>query len=136
MSKRGVVAWAVLLLVLSVLGCTRGVGRPVQEVTATADAHGVQHVRLDAHSFYFEPNRIVVKANQPVELSLRNRSFMVPHNFTVSSPDGALELKKGVGMFHSSTTYTFTPTKPGEYTFFCSKHGHMAKGMSGTLVVQ
>ncbi len=127
---RVVIAMALMLLVS---GCASGLGRPVHEVTARVDARGVQHVRLVTHSFYYEPNRIVVKANVPVELTIHNASFMVPHNFTVEGLETPTE--KDVSMFHGSGTLRFTPTKPGEYRFFCDKDSHMKKGMTGTLVV-
>src|SRR5439155_26258588 len=58
----------VLLALLLISACTSGLKRPVNEVTAKTDPQGVQRVTLETHSFYFEPNRIVVKANIPVEL--------------------------------------------------------------------
>ena len=48
---------------------------------------GVQHVRVTAHSFWFEPNRIVVKAGVPVELELHNGSLVVPHDFSCKAPE-------------------------------------------------
>jgi len=122
-----------VLLTLALLsGCTSGLRRPVDSVEALTDAQGVQHVDVDLHSFYFKPDRIVVHSGRPVELILRNRALVVPHNFTVA--DSALSLsvtKWGPG----SRRVRFTPTVAGEYEFFCHVHGHAKKGMTGTLVV-
>jgi plastocyanin len=132
----GPVARAVLLIALVSTGCASGLKRPVQEVTAASDPQGVQRVTLDAHTFYFEPNRIVVKAGHPVEITIHNRAMMVPHNFTLKAPDGGLDVEKDVRWFGGHGVVRFTPDKPGEYQFYCDKDSHMRKGMKGTLVVQ
>jgi plastocyanin len=116
-------------------GCTSGIHRPVHEVTASVGADQVQHVRITTHSFYFDPNRIVVKRGIPVELTVHNGAFMVPHNFTCREPQVGLDLKASAGMFHGTKTIRFTPEKAGEYPFICGVDGHAGKGMTGTLVV-
>ncbi len=128
-------ALLVPLCLLTATGCASGLKRPVQEVTATADAQGVQRVTLKAHAFYFEPNRIVVHANHPVELRLHNGSWLVPHNFSLKAPEGGLDVEADLRPFGGSRTVRFTPATPGEYRFFCDKDHHMKKGMTGTLVV-
>jgi len=125
--------WMVASIVLG--GCTSGIGRPVSEVTAKADADGVQRVRVEAHSFYFEPNRIVVHAGKPVELTVKNGAMFVPHNFSCIAGQAAIEVRQDVGMFREQEVTRFTPTEPGEYPFFCGKDKHAKKGMKGTLVV-
>ena len=118
-------------LVLST-GCASGLQRPVSSAEAVTDGQGVQRVDVDLHSFYFQPNRIVVHAGRPVELVLRNRALVVPHNFTVRDSSLAVSVDKwGPG----SARVRFTPIKPGEYRFYCDEHGHAGKGMTGTLVV-
>ena len=123
---------AVLALVA---GCASGLKRPVQEVTARPDVDGVQRVRIEAHSYYFSPNRIVVKANLPVELTVKQSALFVPHNFTCIAPDAGVDVKKGLGMLRESKRLRFIPTTPGEYPFFCAVGSHAKKGMTGTLVV-
>jgi plastocyanin len=121
-----------LPLLLLLIACTSGIGRPVVSVEATLDADGVQRVGLDMHSYYFEPNRIVVRSGHPVEIILHNSSHLVPHNFTISEPGLSVsESKWGWG----SDRVRFTPATPGEYRFFCHVDGHEKKGMTGTLVV-
>src|SRR5204862_1238746 len=65
-----------------VAGCTSGLNRPVREVTANLGADQVQRVTVTTHSFYFDPNRIVVKRGVPVELTIRNGAWFVPHDFS------------------------------------------------------
>jgi plastocyanin len=121
------------LLGLLLLGCASGLQRPVSSAEAVADSSGVQRLDVDLHSFYFEPNRIVVHAGRPVELVLRNRSLVVPHNFTIVDSSLSVSVGKwGPG----SSRVRFTPQTPGEYEFFCHMHGHAKKGMKGTLVVE
>lgn len=119
------------LVLLLVAGCSSGLKRPVASVTATPDTHGVQRVVVHMHSFYFEPNRIVVHAGQPVELVLKNSAKFVPHNFTIA--DSALAMSEGAWL--GTGHLRFTPAVPGEYEFFCHVDHHAKKGMTGTLVV-
>jgi uncharacterized cupredoxin-like copper-binding protein len=121
-----------MIALLTIGGCASGLGRPTTSVEATPDADGVQRVSVSMHSFYFEPNRIVVKTGQPVELTVRNRAVLVPHELEIDDPALHVELKKwGFG----SARARFTAPKPGEYHFMCHVDGHMRKGMTGTLVV-
>ena len=99
------------------------------------DASGVQHVRVVTHTFYFEPNRIVLKAGQPVELTVKNAAWFVPHNLTCNAKEAGIEVMADVGFFGGSRHTRFTPTKAGEYEFFCHEDAHAKKGMRGTFVV-
>ncbi len=127
-------AW-LLIFPLLLTGCSSGLGRPVHEVTAHADAKGVQRVAVTAHSYWFEPNRVVVKVGTPVELTVRNAAFMVPHNLTCNEPDAGIELSLDLGMFRGCKVAKFTPTKIGEYEFFCHVGSHAKHGMKGVIVV-
>jgi plastocyanin len=118
---------------LLLLGCASGLHRPLTSAVAVTDASGVQRIAVDLHSFYFVPNRIVVHAGRPVELVVRNRSLVVPHNFTIVDSSLSVSVDKwGPG----SSRVRFTPSTPGEYEFYCHVHGHAKKGMKGTLVVE
>ena len=123
-------AAGLVFLLAALCGCASGLGRPVTRVEAVPDADGVQRVTVDMHSFYFEPNRIVVRAGRPVELRVRNRALVVPHELSIDELNVEVE-KWGPG----SARARFTAPKPGEYTFMCHVDGHMKKGMTGTLVV-
>jgi plastocyanin len=133
-------ALALLLLCpLLAAGCgTAGTKLPVSEMTARTNSDGVQIVDVDVHSFYFKPNRIVVDEGRPVDITLHFKSFFVPHNFTCIDGDAGISVSRGAGFMSFSRTKhaTFTPTKAGEYEFFCHVDGHHKKGMEGTLVVR
>jgi plastocyanin len=117
-------------------GCgSSGLNRPVEEVTAQPGKDGVQHVKIVAHSYYFSPNRVVVKAGTPVELTIKNAAFGVPHNLTCFEQDAGIELSENLSMFRGQKVAKFTPTTPGEYEFYCHVGSHAKKGMKGTLVV-
>jgi plastocyanin len=129
---------ALALLASSGCGGTPGSKVGVNEVTARTGADGVQAVTIEVHSFYFKPNRIVVEAGKPVELTLKFKSLFAPHNMTCEHPDAgiAIDKSKGIISFDPTKHVRFTPTKPGEYSFFCGVGNHMAKGMTGSLVVR
>ena len=126
-----------LALALAVIcaGCSSGLKRPIEEVTARADADGVQRVRIVAHSYYFTPNRVVVKAGVPVELTIKNAAFGVPHNLTCFEKEAGIELSEDLGMFRGQRRVRLTPAEPGEYEFYCHVGSHSKKGMKGTFVV-
>lgn len=97
-----------------------------------------QVVELLGDSYFFKPDRIVVKANVPVELKVRKAPGMVPHNFVIDAPQAGVRVKEEIGKEPKTILVTFST--PGEYPFFCSKKppllkAHRARGMEGTIVV-
>ena len=130
----------VAVLTATVLsGCGKhGTKLPVSEMTAHSDADGVQRVEVDAHSFYFKPNRIVVERGKPVDLTVHFKSWFAPHNFTCFDQDAGISASISAGAFSFGKTrhVKFTPTKAGEFEFFCHVDSHAKKGMKGTLVVR
>ena len=126
----GSIRFAILLLLFA--ACSSGLDRPVVSADAVLDADGVQRVKVNMHSYYFEPSRIVVHSGKPVELTVGNSSFFVPHNLTLMGDSLTVSVSKWGPGTHK---VTFTPKTPGEYRFFCHKDGHEKKGMVGTLVV-
>ena len=111
-----------------IAGCASGLTRPVREVTATIGSDHVQRVTVTTHSFWFDPNRVVVKRGIPVELTVRNGAFFVPHDFFCDATAAGIEVDARVGMFHGSKQVRFTPTRAGEYPFHCHVDGHAKKG--------
>jgi plastocyanin len=134
-ARTGFLVAAATLFAIALSACSSGLKHPVHEVTATM-ADGVQHVEVTAHSYWFEPNRIVVKRGTPVEVRVHNASYIMPHGFACIAPESGLETKQSVGLFGRTKTFRFTPDKPGEYPFFCPVSDHAKEGMKGTLVVQ
>jgi heme/copper-type cytochrome/quinol oxidase subunit 2 len=89
-----------------------------------------QKVTISAHKFAFQPDRIEVKAGQPVEISLVSED--TKHGFSCKGlgVDGVVFDKKHPG------TVTFTPAKAGTYPFKCAHFcglGHSK--MKGEIVV-
>ena len=137
------VPWAALaaaaLIGIGAAGCgTSGAKIGVREMTAHADTDGVQRVSVNVHSFYFDPNRINVEAGKPVEITLHFKPIFTPHNMTCQAPEAGIQIDKSVGIISFSHTkrVRFTPTKAGEYDFYCGVDSHMKKGMTGTIVVR
>jgi uncharacterized cupredoxin-like copper-binding protein len=125
-------ACAVALLI-SACG-TPGKNLPVTEGKAVPVA-GVQELNVRVESFYFDPSRIHVTVNVPVRLILKSGTFLIPHDFSLHAPEAGIDVEADIG-HGDSVTVEFTPTKVGEYRFFCDKSGHAEKGMVGTLVVE
>ena len=98
----------------------------------------VQSFDIVVDSYSFEPNEITVKVNKPVELRLRSVTSIIPHNFSINYPDAGLIIDEDIGS-GKDVIVTFTPTKTGEYEFYCGKKSifanHKKKGMVGTLFV-
>jgi uncharacterized cupredoxin-like copper-binding protein len=116
-------------------------------------ATGPQEVTLVASDIAFDQERIEVVAGQPVALNLRNEGVL-EHDFSIMdipadmpADDHAEDEGHDMGYMEeqpelhtaampgASSSFTFTPTAPGEYTYFCSVPGHREAGMGGTLVV-
>jgi len=102
------------------------------------DADGVQRVRIMSGSYFFKPDRIVVKVNVPVELLVSRESGITPHNFVLRAEEAGVTVEEDLGT--EPKKIAFTAKKPGKYPFYCSKKlpfvaGHREKGMEGTLEV-
>ena len=101
-------------------------------------ADGVQRIALTSGSYFFKPDRIVVKANVPVELLASRESGVTPHNFVIKAQEAGVMVDEDLGT--EAKKISFTATKPGKYPFYCSKKlpfmaGHREKGMEGVLEV-
>jgi plastocyanin len=143
MTRRMRGSWNAMLvataLMVGLAGCgTSGTKIGVREATAHADTDGVQRVDVNVHSFYFDPNRITVDAGKPVDLTLHFKPIFTPHNMTCDAKDAGIQIDKSIGIisFAHSKHVLFTPTKAGEYPFYCGVDSHMKKGMTGTIVVR
>jgi uncharacterized cupredoxin-like copper-binding protein len=102
--------------------------------TPVSTTGGVQE--LTVHGFdtmRFEPNVIMVRAGQPIELTFQNDGA-TDHDFALS--EGVGQPVKIVAKGGQTSTATFTLDQPGTYTFTCSQFGHTAAGMKGTITAQ
>jgi len=112
-----------------------------ENFTATQGPDGVQHVEIIAGSYFFKPDRIIVKRGVPLELKIKKERGITPHNFVLKSAgkDGrdirvSLSSKK-------ERIIRFTPRTTGIIKFFCDKQllffkSHRKKGMEGSFEVR
>lgn len=130
--------FATVLGVTLMAGCATTPPSYLQETEhAWTDSHGVQRADVVAGNFWFRPDHIIVKANEPVMLIVKKRSTVIPHSFVIHAPEAGINVD--VPLSPEPTNIEFTPTRPGRYTFYCDEQGlfesHRAKGMEGVLEV-
>lgn len=105
---------------------------PAKSVTVNAPAvKPVQKpasitVSMDSGNFFFKPNVLKAKVNQPVTVNFTNSGF---HTFVID------ELGVKVSLQGATGTGSFTPTKVGTFQFYCDVGPHKSMGMFGTLTV-
>lgn len=107
-------------------------------VVAAIDADGIQRVQMTGGDYFFTPNRVVVKVNVPVELSVKKESGVAPHDIVMEASDAGMNFSVSLGT--EPKTVRFTPTKTGKYPFFCTQRflffkSHRDRGMEGVIEV-
>ena len=75
--------------------------------------------------------RVTVKAGQPATLVFECQGAL-EHALVIDESGVAID---HVAPGHSAAA-SFTPDKPGSYTFYCSVPGHRQANMAGTLIVE
>ncbi|KVK96064.1 hypothetical protein [Burkholderia territorii] len=108
-------------------------------VRVPVDADGVQRVAIVGGSYYFRPNRVIVRAQVPVELTVSAESGVVPHSFEVDAPQAGIAVHTELGT--TPRTFRFTPTAPGRFAYYCTHRllflrSHRERGMEGVLDVE
>lgn len=86
-------------------------------------------IMVEGGMYYYKPNRIEAKVGEPITVVFSNVDGM--HDFVIDE----LNVRTEVIKTGEKETVTFTPTKAGEYEFYCSVGDHRQMGMVGTLVV-
>ena len=109
------------ILILAIVAVASFAALSAQEAAPSGATAQPTTVAID--NFTFEPGTLTVKAGQPITWTNRDD---IPH--TVISDDGAFHSKA----LDTDDKFTFTPTKPGTYTYFCSIHPKM----TGKIVVK
>jgi plastocyanin domain-containing protein len=110
-----------------------------KEFVATIDTDGVQRIEITAGEYFFEPQRIVVKVNVPVEIRIKKEPGLTPHRFILSAPEAGIDIKESLSS--EPKTISFTPAKTGEFPFYCDQKllflkSHRERGMEGVLEVR
>lgn len=90
----------------------------------------VQTIDVEAGSFYYKPNEIMVKKGQKVKIVITAVSMM--HDFNIDE----LDVKMPIVQNGSTGTVEFTPDKTGEFEYYCSVGQHRANGQVGKIIVQ
>lgn len=91
---------------------------------------GAKQISVQAGEFVFDPSRIEVRADEPVNIRLVNRGALF-HDFTVEGLAFRLSAVPG-----EQATAGLEAADPGSYRFLCTVPGHADAGMVGTLVVR
>lgn len=118
--------------------CMADTAPPDEAYLATIAADGAQHVRVEGGSYFFKPNRVIVKVNVPVELVASVESGLAPHTLVIQSPEAGIAVDEKLSS--DARTIRFTPTATGKYPFYCKNRllffkSHREKGMEGVLEV-
>ena len=92
-----------------------------------AGAFAGESVVADIKTFQFQPKVIEVHAGATVTWTNQDNIEHTITSGTPDAPDGAFASDP----FGKGKSFTTTFDKPGEYTYFCSKH----KSMHGTVKV-
>lgn len=105
---------------------------------AAVGADGVQRVDILAGDYFFRPDHIIVKAGRPVMLVVRVERGIIPHGLVLKAPEANVSIDADLS--RESQTFTFTPSAPGKYAFYCPKKllffkSHREHGMKGILEV-
>ena len=128
----GPLLWLVALMLTVLLSAcgsaavVTSVGTPVATTSG-----GAQQVTVRSQDgMRFEPNTIMVKAGQPVELTLTSAGSL-DHDFSLT--EGVVQPVMILAHGGQSAASTFTLDQSGTYTFTCSQPGHAGAGMRGTI---
>jgi uncharacterized cupredoxin-like copper-binding protein len=87
---------------------------------------------VEGNEFRFTPANVTVKANQPVQVTLRNTGSVV-HDWTVQGLAQPVHVQAQPGQTASAQ---FTFNRAGTFRIVCVEAGHEPAGMVGQLTVQ
>jgi len=128
-----VIAGVALTTACGAAATTSGSGA-VAAIPAPAAPAGAQPVTVTVgNAMQFAPASMVVRAGQPVELTLRNGGGL-PHDFALA--EGVSSPVKIEAQGGRTARGTFTIDAPGTYAFVCTVPGHAAAGMRGTITAR
>ena len=131
-----------LSVMLALIFCVAAGGAAAQPSTepyrATMGSDGVQQVNILAGDYLFRPRHIIIKVSVPVMLVVRVEQGIIPHGLVLKAPEANISIDEDLS--RESQTFTFTPTAPGKYAFYCPNKllffkSHREHGMEGVLEV-
>lgn len=111
-----------------------------ETLTLSPDQDGVQRATIIMESYSFSPDHLIVQAGAPLELTLENESFLVPHNFVLEVPSIEPAINRTVSAGETAVVQ-LPALPPGQYAFYCDKQllffpNHREEGMEGRLDVR
>ena len=105
-------------------------------------AHGAapRSIAVEVGDYRFRPDAIELRTGELVRLEFTNTDGMTPHNFTLKSAAGELDLDIDVAAGETKFIELTAPAA-GTYLFYCNKKlpfmkSHRDRGMEGALVVE
>jgi plastocyanin len=98
--------------------------------TSEASEDIAQTINIEGGSYYFKPDKITVKVNQPVKIVFKNVEGF--HDFVLDEFNAKTDKINA----NQTAEVSFTPDQTGTFEFYCSVGNHRAMGMKGTLVVE
>ncbi|MEK6581437.1 MAG: quinol oxidase [Nitrospirota bacterium] len=127
-----------MFLLIAGISFAQDTGQEKKVFKAAIDKDGVQRVEVIGGEYFFEPYHIIVKINVPVELTVRKKPGIVPHDIIVNAPEAGINFREDLSK--EPKVIKFTPKKTGKYPVYCSKKllffkSHKERGMEGLLEV-
>ena len=97
-------------------------------------------VEVVLNDYTIKPDMLILKADEPVILRVKNAAGFIPHNLVIKADQAGIDLKVVVGAGQVDEI-RFTPTRPGTYELFCDTQppigkSHKEKGMHSVLIVE
>ncbi|MFA4828745.1 MAG: hypothetical protein WC855_04395 [Thermodesulfovibrionales bacterium] len=128
----------VMFLLIAGISFAQDTGQEKKVFKAAIGNDGIQRTEIIGGEYFFEPYHIIVKINVPVELTVRKKPGIVPHDIIVNAPEAGINFKEDLSK--EPKVIKFTPKKTGQYPVYCSKKllffkSHKERGMEGLLEV-
>ncbi len=108
----------------------RPLGEESALVTDLAEDPSVRTIAIEASSYKYEPDVIVVKKGETVRIEMNSADMM--HNFVIDELGVSLPITNA----GETSVVEFTADTVGEYTFYCSVNTHRQLGQEGRLIVE
>lgn len=129
-----------ILFIMIILAIFSSAAYLVMSKTASLEPEDKDAIRMTISMAGFEPNVIRAKAGETVRINLINPDNSMHtdgggiHNFLLSAGLARVNVTLAP---ESQKVFTFTPTQPGEYHWYCDSccGGKENPSMHGTLIV-
>jgi len=125
-------------LVMKTISCISAVISFLISGTALCQERISLPATIIAGEYFFKPNHVVIKVNEPVELRIKREPGVIPHNFVIKEPSVDIDLREPITTEVKIIRLVFKNT--GKYKFYCDQKllffkSHREKGMEGIIEV-